>query len=67
MPVIGQRIAMDVVGPLPTTASPNQYILVIYDYATRYPTAYPLRTFTAPKVAETFLDIFHYTEHHKNF
>ena len=32
MPVIGrpfQRIAMDVVGPLPMTASGNQYILVI--------------------------------------
>ena len=47
---------MDVVGPLPTTASGNQYILVICDYATRYPAAYPLRTFTAPKVAEKLMD-----------
>ena len=55
MPVVDrpfQRIAMDVVGQLPTTASANQYILVICDYATRYSGAYLLRTFTAPKVAE---------------
>ena len=49
---------MDVVGLLPTTASGNQYILVICDYATRYPAAYPLQTFTAPKVAENLVDFF---------
>ena len=36
----------------------NQYMLVICDYATRYPAAYPLRTFTAPKVAERLIDFY---------
>ena len=32
-----QRIAMDIVGPLPRSSSGNRYILVVCDYATRYP------------------------------
>ena len=51
-------IAMDVVGPLPKTRKRNQYILVVCDYATRYPEAIPLRTFTAPVVAEKLIEIF---------
>ena len=46
MPIIGkpfERIAMDIVGPLPKTSNGYQYILVISDYATRFPEAYPLR------------------------
>ena len=61
MPIIEQpfqRIAMDIIGPLPKTASGHQYALVICDYATRYPAAYPLRTVTAPKVAEKLMDFF---------
>ncbi|XP_076864257.1 uncharacterized protein LOC143516498 [Brachyhypopomus gauderio] len=37
------RIAMDIVGPLPRSQAGNRYILVICDYATRYPEAFPLR------------------------
>ena len=51
-------IAMDVVGPLPKTRKGNEYILVVCDYATRYPEAFPLRTFTAPVVAEKLIEIF---------
>lgn len=61
MPVIGtlfQCIAMDVVRPLLKTASGNQYVLVICDYATQYRAAYPLQTFTAPNVAERLIDFF---------
>ena len=36
-----QHIAMDLVGPLPRSHSGNKYILVICDYATRYPELYP--------------------------
>ena len=42
LPVIGEpfeRIAMDGVGPLPRSCSGHRYILVICDYATRYPEA----------------------------
>ena len=61
MPVIGEpfrRIAMDIVGPLPRTRRGHQYILMVCDYATRYPEAYPLRTVTAPAVAEKLIDMF---------
>lgn len=37
-----ERIAMDIVGPLPITLANNKYILVMTDYFTRYPEAYPL-------------------------
>ena len=34
-----QRIAMDLVGPLPGTQRRNLFVLTICDYATRYPEA----------------------------
>lgn len=37
-----ERIAMDIMGPLPKSARGHQYILVILDYATRYPEVIPL-------------------------
>ncbi len=45
LPVIGEpfkQIAMDIVGPLPRAGRGNRFILVISDYATRYPEALPL-------------------------
>ena len=41
-----QRIAMDCVGPLPVSNSKNKFILVITDYFTRWPEAYPLESIT---------------------
>ncbi len=50
------RIAMDILGPLPKSSQGHRYILVILDYATRYPEVIPLRAATAKAVArETFL------------
>ena len=64
MPIIGEpfeRIAMDIVGPLPRTASGKRFILVISDYATRYPEAYAMGTVTAPAIAKKLIDFFsHY-------
>ena len=52
---------MDVVGPWPKTRKENQYLLVLCDYATRYPEAFPLLTFTSPVVAEKLIEMFaHY-------
>ena len=51
LPVIDvpfKRIAMDIVGPLPRTTSGKRYILVICHYATRYPEAIPIRSFSQP-------------------
>lgn len=53
-----QRIAMDIIGPLPKTRRGHEYILVICDYATRYPVAIPLKRFTAVEVAEQLVDTF---------
>ena len=61
LPTIGEpfkRIAMDVVGPLPRTSRGNRFILVVSDYATRYPEAIPLRNVTAKTVAEVLIDLF---------
>lgn len=50
------RIAMDIMGKLPKSSRGQRYILVIMDYATRYPEAIPLRAATAKAVArKTFL------------
>ncbi len=51
-----ERIGMDLVGPLPKSARGHEHILVILDYATRYPEAIPLRKATAKNIAkELFL------------
>lgn len=38
-----ERIAMDIVGPLPRSRSGCHYVLVLCDYATRYPEAVGLK------------------------
>ena len=61
LPVMGEpfrRIAMDIVGPLPRTGRGNHFILVVSDYATRYPEAVPLRSISAGKIAEVLIDLF---------
>eukprot|EP00731_Ephydatia_muelleri_P004053 Em0002g229a len=52
------RIAMDIVGPLPRSRAGNKYILVICDYATRYPEAVPLKSIDAESVAEELIKVF---------
>ncbi len=55
LPIIGvpfERIGMDLVGPLPKSARGHEHILVIVDYATRYPEAIPLRKATFKAIAQ---------------
>ena len=52
------RIAMDIVGPLPRSRSGKKYILVICDYATRYPEAIALRSIDAECIAEELMHFF---------
>ncbi|KAL0176818.1 hypothetical protein M9458_029148, partial [Cirrhinus mrigala] len=47
-----ERIGLDLVGPLPKSARGHKHILVIVDYATRYPEAVPLRKATAKAIAQ---------------
>ena len=61
MPLIEQpfqRIAMDVIGPLPRTQKGNRFILTICDYATRYPEAIALPSVEAPRVAKELVHLF---------
>ena len=37
-----ERIAMDVAGPFPTSSNGNKYVLVVMDYFSKWPEAYPL-------------------------
>lgn len=52
------RIAMDVVGPLEKSRAGHRYILVICDYATRYPEAFPLRHTKARQIANCLIQLF---------
>ncbi|KAL1251468.1 hypothetical protein QQF64_019264 [Cirrhinus molitorella] len=47
-----ERIGMDLVGPLPKSARGHEHVLVVVDYATRYPEAVPLRKATAKAIAQ---------------
>ncbi|GFX51321.1 retrovirus-related Pol polyprotein from transposon 412 [Trichonephila clavipes] len=47
-----KRIAFDILGPLPRTASGNKYLLVVMDYFTKWPEVYPIPDQEAPTVAE---------------
>ena len=61
LPIIGEpsrRIALDIVGPLPQTASGKRFILVVCDYATRYPEAVVLSLTDAEHVVEELVKIF---------
>ena len=49
---------MDVVGPLEGSRAGHQYILVICDYGTRYPEAFPLRNTKARQVANCLIQLF---------
>ena len=49
---------MDIVGPLPRSRTGNRYILLLCDYATRYPEAIPLRTIDAEHIAEQLIGVF---------
>ena len=53
-----KRIAMDIIGPLPRSRSGNKYILVVCDYATRYPEAMAIRSIEAEHIAEELLKLF---------
>ena len=53
-----QRIAIDIVGPLPRSRLGNKYILMVCDYATRYPKAFTLKSVDAENVAEALVTMF---------
>ncbi len=52
-----EKLAVDVVGPLPTTKRHYRYILTCIDLATSFPIAIPMRTYTAAETAQALLSI----------
>jgi len=52
------RIALDILGPLPITSNDNQYVLVISDYYTKFTEAFALKDHTALTVADTLVTQF---------
>lgn len=53
-----QRVAMDILGPLPVTQSGHKYILVISDYFTKWTEAYPMKDMEATTVARLLVKEF---------
>ena len=49
-------VAIDIVGPLPSTENGKRYLLTVLDHLTRFCEAIPLRTQTAKEVGRTFVD-----------
>ena len=53
-----QRIAMDILGPLPQTSRLNKYVLVIFDYFTKWSEALPMPDKEAATVAHLLVNEF---------
>ncbi|KMQ82607.1 integrase core domain protein, partial [Lasius niger] len=53
-----ERVQMDILGPLPLTASGNKYLLVIVDCFTKWVEAFPVKNIRAKTVAEIFISQF---------
>jgi hypothetical protein len=61
MPVTGtpfQRVAVDIVGPLPLSQRKHRYILTLVDTCTMWAEAVPLTTIDSKKVSEALISIF---------
>jgi len=50
-----ERMAIDIIGPLPTTENGNNYIMVVGDYFTKYCEAYPIPNQLAQTIADKLL------------
>ncbi len=53
-----ERVAFAIVGPLQRSKRGNKYMLVLCDYATRYPEATPLPSVESEKVADALIETF---------
>ena len=51
-----ERVAMDVVGPLPKTNCGNRFILVVNDYFTKWPEAYAITNNAAETIARKLVE-----------
>ena len=51
-----ERVALDILGPLPLSESGNQYLLIVADYFTKWPEAYALPNQEATTVAKILVN-----------
>ncbi|XP_042071507.1 uncharacterized protein LOC121812727 [Haplochromis burtoni] len=61
LPVIGtpfERLGMDIVGPVERSKAGNRYMLVVTDYATKYPEVFPLKSIKAKPIAFCLVQFF---------
>ena len=61
LPVITEpweRLAMDIVGPLPRTPTGNRFILTLMDFGTRFPEAIPLKNTDAKTTCNALMKAF---------
>ena len=52
----GERVAVDVLGPLPETTAGNRYLLCVMDYFTKWPEAYAIPNQEAQTVADAIVE-----------
>ncbi|XP_061918090.1 uncharacterized protein LOC133659350 [Entelurus aequoreus] len=57
MEVPFERIGMDLIGPFHPSTRGYRFVLVLVDYATRYPEAVPLRSISAKSVAQALFQV----------
>ncbi|XP_069502965.1 uncharacterized protein [Ambystoma mexicanum] len=58
MPLVQEpfsRIGIDIVGPIEPTRRGHKYILVVVDYATRYPEAFPLKATNIQQICDVLI------------
>ena len=53
-----EKIALDIVGPLPKTKGNNEYILTVQDQLSKFSIAVPLPNALATSIAEAFIKRF---------
>lgn len=51
-----ERVAVDILGPLPETLNKNKYILVIVDYFSKWTEAFPLPNQEAHSIARVLVE-----------
>lgn len=51
-----ERIALDILGPLPTTNGQNKFILVVMDYFSKWPEAYSIPDQEASTISEVLVE-----------
>lgn len=51
-----ERVAIDILGPLPTSFKGNQYLMVVQDYFSKWAEAIPIPNMEAVTVAQSFIE-----------